>query len=599
MGVNTLGGPLDFVAAIDTDQLEGQLKAGFDVLTARVDDLNQSLGKTGSVLLSSFDPASVQKFTGIVDTATEKIGNLLRKGLEGIDSKKLEQLGTDIGNATTEFGRLDTILKFIKENVGNLKLNPEEIDQLTSAVGALQAGFDGLTEKQKTALTQLRNLKDQLATKGAGDPGFAENFKKASELEKKLKDVNNQLKLSSQHAPGIQAATQAFRGLIGGFEAVAGAAALFSDNNEEAEKTIKTLIATMGILQGVEEVMAVVEKDSALNVFLQSQYRKLSAVAADEQAVATEGLAVAEGAEAVAAESAAVATEELNAAMLANPAGILLATLAAVVIAMQAFASRAEEATKEQLQFNKAAAEANEVLAKLAELQVRGRKQATTEAQNAVTLAQAQNKSEQEIADLKLEALRTERDENTVRLATLGMDEESIKFHEARLEILLEEQESLIRVGESGKELTEFQKNRLENLQSLIKGVQALLEPAEKARERNKQIDAQTNAERAEANRQATENALKSAQAEAEGRLLLAKKNTKEELDLRIAAIRVRTKAELFGLQNPEHAGERKKALDQEIKDIQDAERNFRIVQLNNEKSVIEARLAAVKIGSS
>jgi hypothetical protein len=598
MAVNVLGGPLDFEATVTTEQLESQLQSAFQKSSAEVNDFNNLLAKTGEHMAGAFDARSINKFSEAIGVARDKIGPLLEKGLAGFDDKNLlNKLKLDISQTTDEFQQLQKIVKFTEDNLQNFKLSPDEINQLGAAINVVKESFEGLTDKQKTALVQLRNLKEQLVSKGETDPGFKETFAEAAKLEQKMKDVNKQLKLASEHAPGIQAATQAFRGLIGGFEAVAGAAALFSGSNEQSEKTIKTLIASMGILQGLEEVMAVVEKDSALNVFLQAQYRKLSALAADEQAVATEAVAGAEVAEAAAAETATVATEGLNAAMLANPAGILLATLAAVVIAMQAFSSQEAEATKEQLEFNKAAAEANEILVKLVELQVQGRKDATREAQNAVTLAQAQGKSEREINELRIKALQAEKEENQVRLRTIIGDESLIGLKQAQLASILEQEEAIKRLGESGKELNQFDKDRLANLEAQEKGVRAILETSETAKEKIIQGNAEIEALRAGAGKKATEDALKSAQAEADARFLLAKKNTKEELDLRIAAIQARARLELH---DPDLTkGERQRIHAQEIKDIEDAERNFRIVQLNNEKSLIQARLSAVKIGTA
>jgi hypothetical protein len=97
--------------------------------------------------------------------------------------------------------------------------------------------------------------------------------------------------------------------------------------------------------------------------------------------------------------------------------------------------------------------------------------------------------------------------------------------------------------------------------------------------------------------KKAREDALKSETAFAEQRLLLSKKNTAEELRFQIEAIRAKTKEELSDVNLT--TGEKAKILAQEQKDIETANKKFRLLQFQNEKDLMQARLTLTEEGSA
>lgn len=345
--------PLEFKAAVDTSQLQAQLKEGFKKGEAAVDDFNAVLKKSASKTAQAFDVNPVNKFAQAIAVSTAKIQPLLQKGLSGLDPSKLEELEQQLALTTDKFKQLQILTGFIKDNLNDLNLNPDEVKELSQAVDFVGKSFDGLSDKQLAPLTRLRQIRNELAQlklegQDEGSPQFQKLTAEATELEHAMRNVNKALTLGSGETPGLAALQQGFRGILGGAEAAAGALGLFTEDEKEAAVITKNLVAIMSILNGVEELGAVLAKDSALNQFLLSKFRASNAVAATEQAVATEAAAVAEAESVVATEAATAAQIGFNAALLANPVGLILAGIVALfgayeILSHTIFATTEEE----------------------------------------------------------------------------------------------------------------------------------------------------------------------------------------------------------------------------------------------------------------
>jgi hypothetical protein len=380
--VNVNGGALVFDAQIDLTNLD-----------QGVAEINDKLNKTAETAVNASKKQQEQiveqvvKFQDVnaqIDKMQQKIGGLGKtpvKGLQfeadvnidkGVDSiKKLADTWNSLGDKTQKGQFIDAFTSSIKDNIKELSASADslkeklrelesvpigkqdfegiknlntELTQTESAIGfltQLTGNLDQLPESfNKSAggatrlMTQLRQLKDDLAAmkeegKGA-TPEFASKLDQATHLEHAIKNVNKELELSSSNVAGLNALKEGFRGLIGGAETFAGAMGLLTDDESKAQVITKNLIALQSVLNGVEEVGAILDKNSALNVYLLSLQRKLAGTAAVEQAAGEEVLAVAQTEGVVATEAATAAQVGLNAAILANPVGIILASIVAL-----------------------------------------------------------------------------------------------------------------------------------------------------------------------------------------------------------------------------------------------------------------------------
>lgn len=480
----------------------------------------------------------------------------------------------------------DSLSESERNSVGTGTALKENIIQLENEIKNLSSNLD----ETQTAFARLREIKAQLADLKPGDIGFNELLAEASKLENKIKDVSSAIKLASSTTSKIDALTQSVRGVVGGFAAWQGALGVLNIANKDVEKNIQLLVSAMAVLNGVQEVAQVLDKNSALNTFLLAQMRKTAAVATTEQAVATEAVAAAEGAEAVAATGATAATEGLTVAMEANPAGILLLALTAVVIAVQSYISSIKDATEQQTELNNAIAEANGVLEKLIELQAEAATERTREAEKAVSLAQAQGKSEKEITALRIESLRATIRENTLKAASFGITEQQHKENKAALEIRLEELEALKNAKSTDEERLALVKSQVDVLQGLVNAGTGFFNAI-------KDANAKIQDEVAAANKKAADDALKSSADLAQARVIIAKKGSQEELDAKIASINAQRKVELNDVNITK--GTIAKINADANKQIEEAKNEFTILLLTNQRELIQTRLNAAKVGSA
>ncbi len=515
----------------------------------------------------------------------EKIAPLIEKGISGLDGNKLKKFNDELANSTDQFDELNRVVDFLEENMSDLSLNPEELTQLQESLQSITATFDGMSDKQRSMLTQLRNLKEAIAQGPEGNPFFEQMVEDATELQERLKRVQQELKISSSNAPGIVATTQAVRGLVGGFAALQGVLALVSDNNEQLEGTIKTLVATMSVLQGIQQVSEVLDKNSALNVFLTAQYRKLAATATTEQAVATGVLTGATTAQAAATTAAAAAQTGLNTAMKLNPAGLLIAGLTAVVGAIQFFAKSTENAELRVKRFN-------------TELQKIGR--ASSAMIDRIRFIQQLNQqSIRERGGLESEATNSAIEGYKQEAAAYKkmIDEKELKvreffgtYYNLSNPDVAESNLQSIEAGLLDPKLDKTRRQKLEAIRDTIKEVVQLYNDISEAEQSLQLTQDKLLTER-------REEALRSAQASADARLLLVKRNTEEELRLEIAAIKARTRAELNSGNIT--TGERSLIIARQEKEIEEARQRFQQLQLNNQREVIQAQLAMVRQGTA
>lgn len=122
--------------------------------------------------------------------------------------------------------------------------------------------------KSKSLKQQLREVKEEMAQLELAGKANTQRFKELATqggiLTDQLGDTSAQLRNLGNDEKYIQAVGQAMTGVVGIFSAGQGAVALFGDENEELQKTMMRLFATMSIVQGLESAMVALNKDSVL-----------------------------------------------------------------------------------------------------------------------------------------------------------------------------------------------------------------------------------------------------------------------------------------------------------------------------------------------
>jgi hypothetical protein len=132
-------------------------------------------------------------------------------------------------------------------------------------------------EKTKTLKQELRELKNELASGSLTGKAFDEATARAAKLSDTIIDVNNRVKALA--TDGADVVLRGFgdmaTGIVGGFAAAQGAMALFGSENEDLQKTLVKLQGATALLNGLQQVNATLQGDSAAMVALNTAKTKI------------------------------------------------------------------------------------------------------------------------------------------------------------------------------------------------------------------------------------------------------------------------------------------------------------------------------------
>ena len=188
-----------------------------------------------------------------------------------------------------------------------LKSLKKDVDAIDGSVDKLNKDFkQGQEESTKTTValkTQLKNLKDEMVQLDHNSPKFKEMALEAAAMEDKIKDVDAQIRILASDTKALDALVGAGTAIAGSFQAAQGAMALFGSDSKEVQKAIQNIIAVQGILNGVQSVSNAIRKESVIG-------QKLLAL--------WSGIVTA-------------AQWLWNAAMTANPIGLIVLAVAALI----------------------------------------------------------------------------------------------------------------------------------------------------------------------------------------------------------------------------------------------------------------------------
>jgi hypothetical protein len=181
----------------------------------------------------------------------------------------------------------------------------------------------------------LRDLKTAALQVEEGSQAFIDISTAAGQLQDKIGDLAATTKFFGDDLKNLKGFTSIASGIAGSFAAAQGAAALFGGENKQLEASLLKVQSAMGILQGIQAVGEVLQKESAASLFITNGLRKVAITLAGEQAIATAATAVANG-------TATITQRALNAAMNANPILALVGLLVTATAALYAFSKSSD-----------------------------------------------------------------------------------------------------------------------------------------------------------------------------------------------------------------------------------------------------------------
>lgn len=415
--------------------------------------------------------------TGGVD---EKAGAAFKEG-----NADLQKRNTLLKENSTLIGQVGKATKDVATSV--IKISgadfARQMQEQNKSAGQLISSLAGVTQAENklvTASTSLRTEKRRLQQQiaeliHAGQQEsamFRELVQRAGEIDDAMADASDAIRRTGSDTQGLDNALLAARGVAAGFTVVTGVTALFGQESEEVQKVLLKVNAAMAILNGLQEIQNI----------LKSEYvRTLLA-----SITATEAQTVAVTAEATATEGAMVAQTGLNAAIKANPVGLILSVLAVAVTAYLAYSAQVEDAEEAQQKFNdaldpKRLADYNKELDRslqltTALLQARGAKSseiiraeinvlekqkeaaaAEIKRVSAVMFLQETSEANREAAIKRIADLRSQKDEIDFQIKLKNFEGEKA-FNDERLKQTEEQKKAAEEAARLGKSASEQQK---------------------------------------------------------------------------------------------------------------------------------------------
>lgn len=187
-------------------------------------------------------------------------------------------------------------------------------------------------EKAKSLKQQLKEMKELLASGTLGKDEFDALARSAGELQDRIGDVNQRVKNLASDSQKLDGFVDIAQGIVGGFAAVQGITALVGDENEELQKTMVKLQATMSALNGIQAIANTLNKDSAALTALQT--------------IRTTALTAAQAAYTFVVGTSTGAMKAFRIALAASGIGLIVIALVAAAEAMGAFGDATDDATE-------------------------------------------------------------------------------------------------------------------------------------------------------------------------------------------------------------------------------------------------------------
>jgi len=253
----------------------------------------------------------------------------------------------------------------------------------------------------------------------------------------------------------MQAAFQLGETVVAGYGAFQGVLALTGNQSEALEETMVKLNAIQLVLTSTEQIRASLEAESFLMIKARIVVTNLLSGAYQRQIVSLFSLSGVTTLWTTITAGASTAMGVLNAIMLANPALLIVAGIAALVGALAFFSSSSETAEEDNERLNDSLERSNELLDVANEKMIRT-------ANNRLKLAQAEGASEEELLKKKLDVLKAE---ETARLNEINKAKQDIRakvkifnqaYQELNEDLVLSTKEEILTLDKKYKKLKQL-----------------------------------------------------------------------------------------------------------------------------------------------
>ena len=316
--------------------------------------------------------AGTNKLSKSIEAMATAAKSMDKVVIAGAYKQYLKEIQAQLGLTNKELiAYVQTARKAAQQQIFSAQ-DQKEIDDLNLSIEVmndqlkqLEAQEERTGEKTKSLRTQIREAKEELVAMAEaglqGTPAFAALQQKAGQLDDQMRDLNQTVKGLGSDTKNIDGLISLASGVAGGFAVAQGTMALFGSESEDVQKALLKVNAAMAILQGLQQLQTVLQKESAASILFNTGARQA-------QTAATVTQVAAEGAQVVATEAATVAQVELNTAMSLNPVGLIIVGILAAVAAFSAFSEETETAAEKTERLTKEAEDLYEALQKISKV---------------------------------------------------------------------------------------------------------------------------------------------------------------------------------------------------------------------------------------
>lgn len=293
-----------------------------------------------------FDVASLNQQVIQITAAGTKLRNVFQGK---ISTAELDKFEAALAETKDEFKQLDQVITFVKSKLDTLDPNSEEFAELNQIVQVGESVLqqygetaEQTSEKTVSLRTQLRVLREEMSRLEDQGKDNTEEFEQlavqAGRLQDQMGDTQQRIRVLASDTKNLDFGIGAIRGVASAFGVAEGAAALFGLKNEDVAKSLQRLNAIMLVLNGLQEIQTLLQKQSV--------------VAVVGQEIATKASAAAQRIYAVAVGTSTGALKAFRVALLATGLGAFLALIGLAAAAMGAFSKETKGTTEDIEDFN-------------------------------------------------------------------------------------------------------------------------------------------------------------------------------------------------------------------------------------------------------
>lgn len=282
-------------------------------------------------------------------------GTEMLKSIQSLD-KELKALEGSTGRHQRNVGNYSGALKILEQSLSDVnkkiddqaksgQQNETVMQALRKEQSLLQSLVDVQSQGFANATAEIRKNQQaiQLLSQIYGEDSAAVQQLIAStgKLTDEVGDLRAQIKLQASDTKVFDGLISAAQGLTAVYSIAQGASALFGEENEELQKTFVKLQAAMAVLQGLQAIQNVLQKESAARQLITIGLQKIVTIQTNLQTAA-------ESKNILVRYAAIVAQKALNLAMSAAGGPILavVGLIALMLLSLKTFASQAEASAK-------------------------------------------------------------------------------------------------------------------------------------------------------------------------------------------------------------------------------------------------------------